>query len=93
MISRTFRAVAVFVAAASVLSACEQLDTMTQGWFTPSGRASKLKGERISVMQTDEIRAAGRDAIASTDVVLPPPYRNDDWANPRRLSLQRDVSP
>jgi outer membrane protein assembly factor BamB len=81
MISRTFRAVAVFVAAASVLSACEQLDTMTQGWFSPTGRASKLKGERISVMQTDE--SVQPDAtIASTDVVLPPPYRNDAWANP-----------
>ncbi len=81
MISRPVRAVAVLLAAATLLSACEQIDSLTQGWFTPSGRLSKLRGERISVMSTDESLKPD-ETLATTDVVLPPPYRNDDWANP-----------
>jgi outer membrane protein assembly factor BamB len=81
MISRPVRAVAVLLAAATILSACEQLDTLTQGWFTPSGRLSKLRGERISVMASDE-SVKPDEMLANTDVILPPPYRNNDWTNP-----------
>jgi len=81
MISRSLRAVALVAAAATVLSACSQLDTLTQGWFSPSGRASKLRGERISVMALDETLKPD-ETLASTDVVLPPPYKNDNWPNP-----------
>lgn len=63
------------------LSGCTALDSVTEGWFTPSARLSKLKGERIPVMSLDE--SLKPDAtLADTDVVLPPPYRNEDWANP-----------
>jgi outer membrane protein assembly factor BamB len=81
MISRSLRAVAVVAAAATVLSACQQFDTLTQGWFSSSGRTSKLRGERISVMSLDETLKPD-DTLASTDVVLPPPYKNDSWPNP-----------
>ncbi|HTT98878.1 MAG TPA: PQQ-binding-like beta-propeller repeat protein [Rhizomicrobium sp.] len=78
MISRSLRAVATLATAATILSACQQLDTLTQGWFSPSGRTSKLRGERISVMALDETLKPD-ETLASTDVVLPPPYRNDSW--------------
>src|ERR1700760_1754576 len=78
MISRSFPTIAVVAAAATILSACSQLDTLTQGWFSPSGRTSKLRGERISVMALDETLKPD-ETLASTDVVLPPPYRNDSW--------------
>ena len=78
---RLVRIAAVFLAAATILSACEQLDELTQGWFTPSGRLSKLRGERISVMAMDESLKPD-ETLANTAVVLPPPYRNNDWTNP-----------
>lgn len=81
MNSRSILAVAAIVAAATFLSGCQMLDTVTQGWFTPSGRPSKLKGERISVMAMDSSMKPD-PALAGTDVLLPAPYRNDDWANP-----------
>ena len=81
MISRSLRAIAVLAAAATILSACQQFDTLTQGWFSPSGRSSKLRGERISVMSLDESLKPD-ETLSSTDVVLPAPYRNDAWANP-----------
>ena len=80
MISRTVRVLAVAASMAALLSGCSTLDTM-KGWFQSGTQKSKLKGERISVMATDE--SLRPDAtLASTDIVLPPPYRNDDWANP-----------
>jgi outer membrane protein assembly factor BamB len=81
MISRSLRAIAVLAAAATILSACQQFDTLTQGWFSPSGRSSKLRGERISVMSLDESLKPD-ETLTSTDVVLPAPYRNDAWPNP-----------
>jgi outer membrane protein assembly factor BamB len=81
MNSRSLRAAAALTAAAILLSGCDALGTMTQGWFTPAGRPSKLKGERISVMSLDESMKPD-PGLAGTDVVLPPPYKNDDWANP-----------
>jgi outer membrane protein assembly factor BamB len=81
MNSRSIHVAAAFAAAAIFLSGCQALDTIGQGWFTPSGRPSKLKGERISVMSLDESMKPD-PALTSTDVVLPPPYKNDDWSNP-----------
>ena len=81
MNSRSMFIVAAFAAAAVLLSGCEALDTITQGWFTPSGRPSKLKGERISVMSLDESLKPD-PTLASTDGGLPPPYKNDEWSNP-----------
>lgn len=81
MNSRPIGVATVFTAAAIFLSGCQALDSVTEGWFTPAGRPSKLKGERISVMSLDESMKPD-PALASTDVLLPPPYKNDDWANP-----------
>ncbi|MEI9929241.1 MAG: PQQ-binding-like beta-propeller repeat protein [Rhizomicrobium sp.] len=78
---RSFRGVAAIVAAATILSACSTFDEITHDWFNSSGSKSKLKGERISVMATDETLKLD-DSLASTNVELPPPYRNDSWANP-----------
>jgi len=80
MMSRTVRTLAIAVCAAGLLSGCSTFDFM-EGWFKGGPEKSKLKGERISVMALDE--SLKPDAtLASTNVVLPPPYRNDDWANP-----------
>jgi outer membrane protein assembly factor BamB len=81
MTSRSPHIAAALGAAAILLSGCTALDTMTQGWFAPSGRPSKLRGERISVMSMDSSMKPD-PALATTDVLLPPPYRNDDWSNP-----------
>jgi outer membrane protein assembly factor BamB len=72
---------AAIAAVALFASGCSQLDDLTAGWFTPSSRLSKLKGERIPVMSLDESLKPD-PTLSGTDVVLPPPYRNDDWANP-----------
>lgn len=81
MNARTTLTVAALAAAAVFLTGCDTLSTLTDTWFTPAGRPSKLKGERIPVMSLDELMKPD-PALAGTNVVLPPPYRNDDWANP-----------
>jgi outer membrane protein assembly factor BamB len=81
MMSRSLSLAAATAAAALFLSSCSQIDTLTAGWFTPASHLSKLKGERISVMSLDESLKPD-PTLADTDVVLPPPYRNEDWANP-----------
>jgi len=78
---RTRSIAAAMTAAAVLLGGCQSFDQLTQGLFTPAGRPSKLKGERISVMAMDSSMKPD-PALDSTPVVLPPPYRNDDWANP-----------
>ena len=77
MKSRSMLTVAAFAAAAIFLTGCDALTTLTDTWFTPAGRPSKLKGERIPVMSLDESMKHDA-ALAGTKVVLPPPYRNDD---------------
>jgi outer membrane protein assembly factor BamB len=70
----------VLGAAAIMLCGCGAFDFMDD-WFTGPGKVSKLKGERISVMSLDESLKPD-PTLTSTDVVLPPPYRNDAWPNP-----------
>jgi outer membrane protein assembly factor BamB len=77
---RALAPAAALAAAAFVLAGCSLFDGMS-GWFSPAGRPSKLKGERTSVMSMDETLKPD-PALAGVDVTLPPPYRNDDWANP-----------
>jgi outer membrane protein assembly factor BamB len=72
--------VAVLGAAAVLLCGCSTFDFM-DSWFSGAGKVSKLKGERISVMSLDESLKPD-PSLASTAVVLPPPYRNDAWPNP-----------
>jgi outer membrane protein assembly factor BamB len=71
------------VTAAITLAGCEQLDAvgdMTSGWFS-SSKKSDIKGVRISVMTMDASLKPDPE-LASTNVVLPPPYRNDEWPQP-----------
>jgi outer membrane protein assembly factor BamB len=72
--------VAVLGAVAVLLCGCGTFDFM-DSWFSGAGKVSKLKGERISVMSLDETLKPD-PSLASTDVVLPAPYRNDSWPNP-----------
>jgi outer membrane protein assembly factor BamB len=78
-----FSRAAILVVAVLALSGCEQLDTiqsMTSGWFS-SKKKSDLRGERIDVLATDE-SVKPDPTLADTPVVLPPPYRNQAWAQP-----------
>lgn len=65
------------------LAGCSQLDAvgdMTSGWFS-SSKKSDIKGVRISVMSMDASLKPDPE-LAGTNVVLPPPYRNDEWPQP-----------
>jgi outer membrane protein assembly factor BamB len=75
---------AVFLAVATLLSACQTFD-MIGNLFDTSTRKSALKGERISVMTLDQSLQPD-PTLKDTPVVLPPPYRNDSWAEPGGFS-------
>ncbi|MGH6873188.1 MAG: PQQ-binding-like beta-propeller repeat protein [Rhizomicrobium sp.] len=65
------------------LAGCDELGVIqdaTSNWFN-SAKKSDIKGERISVMSTDTSLKPDAD-LASTQVILPPPYRNDAWPEP-----------
>ena len=64
---------------AFALSGCEAMD-MVSGWFSGAHKAN-LKGERISVMATDDSIAPDA-TLQSSKVVLPPPYKNNAWPEP-----------
>jgi outer membrane protein assembly factor BamB len=81
MINRSRSIAAAMAAVAFLLGGCQALDQLTGSLFTPAGRPSKLKGERISVMSLDSSMKPD-PALDATPVTLPPPYRNEDWANP-----------
>ncbi len=70
-------------AAALALAGCDALGAvgdLTNGWFS-SAHKSNIKGERISVMATDESLKPDPQ-LAATKVVLPRPYRNSAWPEP-----------
>jgi outer membrane protein assembly factor BamB len=82
MTKKTLR-VALCLAALVALSGCEAVDAvgdLTSGWFS-SVKKSNIKGQRISIMATDESLKPDPD-LAQTPVVLPPPYRNPEWPEP-----------
>lgn len=79
MRSRLFTSAALIAAVSLALAGCTTMDTVS-GWFSGGSHKSKLKGERISVMTTDQSLAPDPD-LAATNVVLPAPYRNDAWPN------------
>ena len=79
MITRKFTIVATLAGAVFLIAGCAQLSTVS-GWFTTSKKVN-LKGERISIMATDASIKPDPD-LASTKVILPPPYRNADWPSP-----------
>lgn len=78
-----FNRAAILIAAALVLTGCEQLDTiksMTNGWFS-SRKKADIRGERIDVLATDA-SVTPDPSLANVPVVLPAPYLNKDWAEP-----------
>jgi outer membrane protein assembly factor BamB len=80
MRKRRTGALALVVSAAVLLSGCSVIDTVS-GWFSGGGNKSKLRGERISVMSTDESVTPDAE-LKDTKVVLPPPYKNQAWPEP-----------
>ncbi|MDE1940487.1 MAG: hypothetical protein KGI68_15810, partial [Alphaproteobacteria bacterium] len=70
MTSRPFRSVAVIVAAALLLGGCSVFSGMSS-WFSGPSK-SKLKGQRISIMATDESLKPD-PTLKDTPVILPPP--------------------
>jgi outer membrane protein assembly factor BamB len=76
---RTLRILAPALAASLLVSGCSTFDFM-DSWFSGASK-SKLKGERISVMTTDESLKADPE-MASVKVILPRPYVNTEWPNP-----------
>jgi outer membrane protein assembly factor BamB len=77
--NRSFFRVAVCLTLALSLAGCDTFDFVSD-WFSSSSK-SKLKGERISVMLSDDALKPDY-TLRSVAVVLPPPYRNGEWPQP-----------
>ncbi len=80
MRSRTFLLVA---AASAMLTGCDTFGPLGEtisGWFSGPSK-SDLKGERISVMTTDQALLPD-PALSNVKVVLPAPYVNTEWPEP-----------
>jgi outer membrane protein assembly factor BamB len=76
---RTLRATILLAAAAVALAGCSTLTSI--GNLFDSDKKVNLKGERISVMTTDETIAPDPD-LKGQKVVLPAPYKNTAWPEP-----------
>ena len=76
---RSFAPFALLMAVALLAGGCGITDTMGK-WFS-SPHKSKIRGERISVMTSDD-SVKPDSALKDVKVVLPPPYRNSEWAEP-----------
>jgi outer membrane protein assembly factor BamB len=74
------RSAAIVMTLAVALGGCTIFDTVG-GWFGGAAPKSKLKGERISVMASEEALAPDPD-VKDVKVVLPKPYLNTDWPEP-----------
>jgi outer membrane protein assembly factor BamB len=79
MKSRKFGFLAALLAVAFLASGC-QITDMVGHWFS-SPHKSKIRGERISIMSTDE-SVKPDPSLKDIAVVLPPPYRNKEWTQP-----------
>ena len=80
MTTRRTITAALLLAVAVLASGCAMTD-MVSHWFSGGPHKSKLKGQRISVMEMDEsIRPD--PTLKDIGVVLPPPYRNANWPEP-----------
>jgi outer membrane protein assembly factor BamB len=65
------------------LAGCDAVDMvgdLTSSWFA-STHKSNIKGERISILASDDSLKPDPD-LAKTRVVLPRPYRNPAWPQP-----------
>lgn len=79
MKTRKLASIALLAAVAVFSSGCSVTDTMGK-WFS-SPHKSKIRGERVSIMSTDE--AVKPDPTLKDEaVVLPAPYRNTEWTQP-----------
>ncbi len=81
MNTRPYRVVAVVVALALALGGCGGITDTVGHWFSGSGKKSKLKGTRISIMASDD-SVRPDPTLGKINVLLPPPYRNADWPEP-----------
>jgi len=79
MTSKKFRLLALILAVALTGSGCEMTD-MVGRWFS-SPHKSKIRGERISVMTSDE-SVKPDPSLKDVTVLLPAPYRNTEWPEP-----------
>jgi len=77
---RRLAALPLLIAAALTLAGCQEWMDSFDNWFT-SAHKSNLRGERISLLGSDETMAPD-PALAHTRVLLPRPYRNPDWPQP-----------
>ncbi|HJW41903.1 MAG TPA: hypothetical protein VJ476_11835, partial [Rhizomicrobium sp.] len=53
MTNNQVRTIAVVLAVSFLAASCSVMDTV-DNWFSDTGKKSKLRGERISVMTADE---------------------------------------
>ena len=79
MINRKFAPILVLAAVAFAASGCGITDTMGK-WFS-SPHKSKIRGERISIMSSDE-SVKPDPTLKDIPVELPAPYKNSEWAQP-----------
>jgi outer membrane protein assembly factor BamB len=79
MKSRKFGFLAALLAVAFLASGCQVTDMVGRWFSTP--HKSKIRGERISIMTTDE-SVKPDPSLKDIAVVLPPPYRNTEWTQP-----------
>lgn len=79
MMIRKFGTLALVLSVAMLVSGCQVTDIVGK-WFS-SPHKSKIRGERISIMASDE--AVRPDpSLKDLKIELPPPYRNSDWPQP-----------
>lgn len=79
MMTRRFAPLALLAAVAILAGGCGVTDTVGK-WFS-SPHKSKIRGERISIMATDE-SVKPDPTLKDTPVVLPAPYVNTEWTQP-----------
>jgi outer membrane protein assembly factor BamB len=79
MTGKTLRSIALILAVAFLGSGCAATDMMGKWFSTP--HKSKIRGERISIMATDE-SAKPDVSLKDVPVQLPQPYRNTEWPQP-----------
>ena len=72
-------ALALVLGLAMLVSGCAVTDMMGK-WFS-SPHKSKIRGERISIMTTDETLKPD-PTLKDVPVELPAPYRNSEWPQP-----------
>jgi outer membrane protein assembly factor BamB len=79
MMKHKFGSLALILSVAMLVSGCAVTDMMGK-WFS-SPHKSKIRGERISIMASDE--AVRPDpSLKDLKIELPPPYRNTEWPQP-----------